>query len=612
MPAPALNLEIGARNRTAAAFNRVEQSARGLGGRLSGAFRVATAAAVALAGAAVGITRQFSMVVDDLDELAKSARALELSPAVLQSYQRLGAIGGTTERDLTTAFRTLSGAQFDAAAGLQTYQRAFEALGVSYEDAGSLDQLFTDVVVALQNAEDRTAAVALANDLLGRSGFRVAAAFRTEAGTVDALQQAIAQRLDPALDGQAARAEQVKDSFTELGDEWTDTVRVLLDTQGPVGNFFQNLAELARRELMIFQNTFGPESLGSLNERYQAASTEYQQLISELGRLQRELATGDIDAQGRRRLILIRDEINTANERVAALREEITERGRNQRALDEETAAKQAQAAADMESLAASRLRAMEEMQRLEAEMELAMQREAAAQAFTALQVSQRTQVEAANAAYEEGRAIIAAYLETITGESPEAEEAIRRLGVSLTEALAFPAGDFLGDMDMDADDLLPDQTDLEDFYDRLARGTAGAFQRGITEGGRAGVDALLQLLTQLLTPLLEDLFSNLGGGEGGGTGSFLGNLFGGGRQFGGPTFPGRTYLVGERGPELFSPRVPGEIIPGADTGQTISISQTLIGNVDLPVRRAMQRQANQQADIIRSVDRERRLIGVS
>jgi hypothetical protein len=62
--------------------------------------------------------------------------------------------------------------------------------------------------------------------------------------------------------------------------------------------------------------------------------------------------------------------------------------------------------------------------------------------------------------------------------------------------------------------------------------------------------------------------------------GNFLGNLnpFGGGKAVGGPVSMGKTYLVGEKGPELFSPSSNGSIVPnsklgGTSSGTTINIS---------------------------------------
>jgi hypothetical protein len=55
-------------------------------------------------------------------------------------------------------------------------------------------------------------------------------------------------------------------------------------------------------------------------------------------------------------------------------------------------------------------------------------------------------------------------------------------------------------------------------------------------------------------------------------------NIFGGGRAAGGPVNAGTTYLVGEKGPELFTPSNSGNIIPnnrlgGASGGNTININ---------------------------------------
>jgi hypothetical protein len=62
--------------------------------------------------------------------------------------------------------------------------------------------------------------------------------------------------------------------------------------------------------------------------------------------------------------------------------------------------------------------------------------------------------------------------------------------------------------------------------------------------------------------------------------GNFIGDInpFGGGRASGGPVSMGKTYLVGEKGPELFSPGSNGTIIPnkalgGTSSGTTINIS---------------------------------------
>lgn len=51
-----------------------------------------------------------------------------------------------------------------------------------------------------------------------------------------------------------------------------------------------------------------------------------------------------------------------------------------------------------------------------------------------------------------------------------------------------------------------------------------------------------------------------------------ISSVFGGGRAMGGPVSAGRSYLVGERGPELFTPGTSGTITPNGVDGNTINI----------------------------------------
>jgi hypothetical protein len=65
------------------------------------------------------------------------------------------------------------------------------------------------------------------------------------------------------------------------------------------------------------------------------------------------------------------------------------------------------------------------------------------------------------------------------------------------------------------------------------------------------------------------------------GLGNIIDNIFGGGRAAGGPVSAGTTYLVGERGPELFTPSGSGSIIPnhrlgGGGGGMNITVNGAL------------------------------------
>ncbi|WP_462370143.1 phage tail length tape measure family protein [Oxalobacter formigenes] len=91
------------------------------------------------------------------------------------------------------------------------------------------------------------------------------------------------------------------------------------------------------------------------------------------------------------------------------------------------------------------------------------------------------------------------------------------------------------------------------------------------------------KMISGLADGLTSVLGSTLGGffeynfGDGPGSAYAEQEIFGGARAAGGPVSSGKTYLVGERGPELFSPAASGTIIPnnmlGGSGGMSIQIN---------------------------------------
>jgi transposase-like protein len=71
--------------------------------------------------------------------------------------------------------------------------------------------------------------------------------------------------------------------------------------------------------------------------------------------------------------------------------------------------------------------------------------------------------------------------------------------------------------------------------------------------------------ITEPLTKGIDGLLS--GSGVTDGIGKWFSNLFGGGKASGGYVDPSKFYLVGEQGPELFSPSMAGNIIPNGAVG---------------------------------------------
>ena len=112
------------------------------------------------------------------------------------------------------------------------------------------------------------------------------------------------------------------------------------------------------------------------------------------------------------------------------------------------------------------------------------------------------------------------------------------------------------------------------------------------------GIGLAISVVVNLIGKLIEGFKTviSLGAKVGNAIGSL--NPFGGQRAMGGPVSTGKTYLVGERGPELFSPGTSGSIIPNSklssnSVGTTINISVS--GAID-PISTA-----RQIADILNS-----------
>jgi len=85
-------------------------------------------------------------------------------------------------------------------------------------------------------------------------------------------------------------------------------------------------------------------------------------------------------------------------------------------------------------------------------------------------------------------------------------------------------------------------------------------------EGTKSLAEVASDTLRSLSKILLQFGVKSLLGGLGSG-GGFLGDLFGGGRASGGTVTGGRSFLVGERGPELFTPGRTGSIAPNSALG---------------------------------------------
>ena len=162
--------------------------------------------------------------------------------------------------------------------------------------------------------------------------------------------------------------------------------------------------------------------------------------------------------------------------------------------------------------------------------------------------------------------------------------------------------------------------TSLTDGFDRagsiLERGLLSALRRGslgFDDLKRVGMRALDAIAAHALNSGFASLLGNGtsgAGGLGGLLGSSLGALLGlPGRATGGPVAPGRGYVVGENGPELFVPTSAGRIAPNQGTGpagRDVRVAIQLSAPRGTTAPTAMRRSSRQVASAVRRALQDR------
>lgn len=149
---------------------------------------------------------------------------------------------------------------------------------------------------------------------------------------------------------------------------------------------------------------------------------------------------------------------------------------------------------------------------------------------------------------------------------------------------------------------------------DVLERGLLGAIKRGslgFEDLRRTALNVIDAITAQAVRGALGGIGKTADGGIGGLLGigsSLIGSILGlPGRATGGPVAPGRGYLVGERGPELFVPTSAGRIEPnGVGTAsREVRVAITLNTPSGTSPAQALQRSSRQVASAVRRALRE-------
>ena len=186
--------------------------------------------------------------------------------------------------------------------------------------------------------------------------------------------------------------------------------------------------------------------------------------------------------------------------------------------------------------------------------------------------------------------------------QTTEAADAARDLAASLS-AVAGGGGGGGGGGAAGAASALNDLSDAADRASQMGRQLEQSFETafvGIVTGSMKAREAIGRLLQDLARLMAQRAFQSLFGGAFSGGGGFFSGLFGGFRADGGPVSAGKSYIVGERGPELFTPGASGQITSNENMrgGGQLVIRLDLSQDVEA---RIMQNTSAQSVQIVRT-----------
>lgn len=174
-----------------------------------------TAIGVAILAVAVKSVMAFAKMGD---EVQKMALRTGFSTEALSELRHAAELSGTSLSSLEKASKTLSGAILDAGFGLETYVRAFDKIGLSYERLKPLspEEQFLAVMEALAGLTDESEKAALAADLFGRAGTQLLPMLADGAEGLARMRQE-AHDLGIVFDQEAAdKAAAFNDALTKL------------------------------------------------------------------------------------------------------------------------------------------------------------------------------------------------------------------------------------------------------------------------------------------------------------------------------------------------------------------------------------------------------------
>jgi len=601
--------------------------------------RVGAAIGTAFVAAAAATAYFVKSSIDAADASIKTAQAVGLTVEAYSSLAFAADLSGVSQEELGTALTKLSRQAADAAGGSATAGAAFKALGISVTEVGGAvkdsDKLLAEIADKFRGYADGAEKTALAVEIFGRAGAKLIPLLNAGAGGIEDLRREAAA-LGVVLDTQTAKAaEQFNDDLSRLGA----TLRgfgnaIAADALPALNEFNALLLDLARNQ-EIMQAVTGAANfvLKGLLVTFQALVVLGSDVAFVLMGVGRELGAIAAQAAALARLDLngfraisnaVKEDGERARATLDAFQARVMALGQQGRGGMAAPAGMAAALGIGSPMLAAPRAPTLPSgggagaARKAESEASRRLADQFKAEAEQERQWREE-QAKAARQRAQEAEALQRELAQIFDATRTPLE----RLNIELSRLaeLRLVAGanlDALARAEFDAWERYEQQIrktgeEMDQFAKTMAENVQGFLGSAFADAIEGNFKSIGQAFTQMVNrmvaeALAAELTRKLFGGSGGGSGegwigaavSALGSFFGGAKAGGGDVMPGRSYWVGERGPERFVPRTMGTVMPASAAAGGGAAVRQISMSINVQAVRDMSRQtALQQGEYI-------------
>lgn len=556
-----LKIDIVAQDRTSAAFRSVQNGLSNVQSTASSLITKISALTAVLA--TIGAGASIKGIIEAGDRLDELSKRTNIAVETLSALTNNAKLAGVSQDDLATGITRLSKAIAEGISDAGEQRQAFENLGVSLTDANgkarSTVDILGDVAAAFQSSEDSVYKTQYAMAIFGKSGANFIEFLNQGREGVQALGASIstefADKSATFMDNLDKIGIVIQRNLSERASPFiaflNRQLEKVLETEqkiigagggrGFVNPEFVKPQEEVKKELKPLTTTKVKEEKDSVKELAQA----YQQVTDEIIRL----------VDGEKELMVLQFARKGATEdQIAAYRQYI----------DQLFTLRQAEKDAE------------EEAKVIQEEKQMALKANADLLAE-------------AKKIYDETR--------TPLEQLAATEERLQKL-LSLGVINWDTYGRAIMKANEDIDNLKDNGIDSFAQLEAAIKGWGDQFNNTLTDAVMTGKISFKSLADSIISDILRMMiYKSITAPLMESAGNFFGFSTSGKRAMGGPVTAGRSYLVGENGPEIFTPSQTGGITPNG-VGGGVSVNIVNNSGAQASAKQSVDSRGNRRIDV--------------